>query len=433
MTGPGTRSTRTPAGLRVFRWRNFRLFYSGQLISLVGTWMQAVAQDWLVLELTNDPLALGVVAAAQFVPVMILGLFGGLAADVVPKRLGLMVTQGSACILALILGVLVLNGHVQVWQVMAMAFCLGIVNAFDMPIRQSFVVEMVSRDDVASAVALNSAAFNAARVVGPAIAGLLIGFIGIAPLFLLNSASYLVVIAGYLLMDVRQLHTPIPRHLDRSVRGIVDPLVEGLRYVRATPVILLCIALIGVVSLFALNFPVFGPLVARDVLHGGAETYGFLMASAGAGSLVSALMLAFGGRATLGRVFLGGTLAGIGVLGAGMSSMLLVSMALLALVGWSTVAIGATSNTIIQLAVPDALRGRVMSVYTTVFAGATPIGSLLMGGLAGRIGVTATMALAGVVTVVFTGLAAFWGIRRQHLPLRTQPTVSTPVPEVSRT
>jgi MFS family permease len=426
-------SARTGAVRRVFRWRNFRLFYAGQLISLVGTWMQAVAQDWLVLELTNDPVALGAVAAAQFLPVLVLGLFGGIAADVLPKRLGLLCTQAAACVLALVLGLLVLLGHVQVWQVMALAVCLGVVNAFDMPIRQSFVVEMVGREDIASAVALNSAAFNGARVIGPAVAGLLIGIIGIGPLFLVNSASYLVVIAGYLLMDVRQLHVPLRGQLDRSIKGIADSLAEGLRYVRATPIILLCVSLIGVVSLFALNFPVFGPLVARDVLGGGAETYGFLMASAGVGSLVSALMLAFGGRVTLGRVFLGGTLAGIGVLGAGFSSLLPLSMVLLAIVGWSTVAIGATSNTIIQLTVPDMLRGRVMSVYTTVFAGATPIGSLLMGGLASRAGVTATMTLAGIVTVAFTGLAAVWAIRRQHLPLSTPPTVASQVPDPGRT
>jgi len=425
-------STRTGAVRRVFRWRNFRLFYAGQLISLVGTWMQAVAQDWLVLEMTNDPVALGAVTAAQFLPVLVLGLFGGIAADALPKRLGLLCTQGAACLLALVLGLLVLGGHVEVWQVMAMAFCLGIVNAFDMPIRQSFVVEMVGREDIASAVALNSAAFNGARVIGPAVAGLLIGVIGIGPVFLLNSASYLVVIAGYLMMDVRQLQTPVRRQLERSFRGIADSLVEGLRYVRATPIILLCVSLIGVVSLFALNFPVFGPLVAREVLGGGAETYGFLMAAAGVGSLVSALMLAFGGRVTLGRVFLGGTLAGVGVLGAGFSSVLPLSMVLLAIVGWSTVAIGATSNTIIQLTVPDALRGRVMSVYTTVFAGATPIGSLLMGSLASRAGVTATMALAGIITVVFTGLAAVWAIRRQHLPLSTPPTVPAQVADPGR-
>ena len=171
-----------PTGLRVFRHRNFRLFYFGQLVSLAGTWMQAVAQDWLVLQLTNDPVALGLVAAAQFLPVMVLGLFGGLAADALPKRAALLGTQTAAMCLALVLGTARVMGHVQVWQVMVMAFLLGIINAFDMPIRQSFVVEMVGRPDVASAVALNSAAFNAARIIGPAIAGLLISVIGLAPL-----------------------------------------------------------------------------------------------------------------------------------------------------------------------------------------------------------------------------------------------------------
>ncbi len=422
MTASAPRVGGLPPGLRVFRHRNFRLFYLGQLISLAGTWMQAVAQDWLVLELTNDPVALGIVAAAQFVPVMVLGLFGGVVADAVPKRVALMFTQSGAAALALVLGLLVLGGHVEVWQVMVMAFLLGVINAFDMPIRQSFVVEMVGRPDVASAVALNSAAFNAARVVGPAIAGVLISLIGLAPLFLVNAASYLVVIAGYLMMDVRQLAPVAHAHLERSVRAVTDSLVEGLRYVRATPVILLCVGLIGAVSMVALNFPVLGPLIARDLLGGGAETYGFLMAAAGVGSLVSALMLAFGGRATLKRVFVGGVLIGVAVLGVGLSSTVPVSVVLMGIVGWSTVAIGATTNTIIQLSVPDDLRGRVMSVYTTVFAGTTPVGSILAGAAASRIGVSTTLVLAGCITAGTTLIAAVWAVRRQGLSLTAAPT-----------
>ncbi len=427
MTSPlgASGSKRLPAGLRVFRHRNFRLFYFGQLISLAGTWMQAVAQDWLVLQLTNDPVALGVVAAAQFVPVMVLGLFGGLAADALPKRASLICTQVASLSLSLVLGLLVLLGHVQVWQVMAMAFLLGIVNAFDMPIRQSFVVEMVGRSDVASAVALNSAAFNAARIVGPAIAGVLIGIIGIAPVFLLNAASYLLPIVGYLRMNVGELLPAVRTRLERSVGAVLDSLVEGLRYVRATPAILICIVMIGVVSAVALNFPVLGPLVARDVLGGGAETYGFLMAAAGVGSLISALSLAFGGRVNLGRVFIGAGLLGVAVAGVGLSSMLPVSLLLMGIVGWSTVAMGATTNTIIQLTVPDDLRGRVMSVYTTVFAGTTPIGSLLAGGLASRLGVSATLLLAGLVTAGATLIASLWAARRR-LPLRTAPGVQAP-------
>lgn len=417
-----------PPGLRVFRHRNFRLFFSGQLISLIGTWMQAVAQDWLVLELTNDPLALGIVAAAQFLPVMILGLFGGVVADIIPKRVGLLVTQSSAAAIALVLGLLVLGGHVQVWQVMVMAVLLGTVNAFDMPIRQSFVVEMVGRSDVASAVALNSAAFNAARIVGPAFAGLLIGLIGIAPLFLLNAASYLVVIAGYLMMDVRQLAPVIHAQMERSVRAVTDSLVEGLRYVRSTPIILLSIVLVGGISMVALNFPVLGPLVARDLLSGGAETYGFMMAAAGVGSLISALTLAFGGRATLKRVFLGGTFVSIAVAVIGFSSMVPITVLLMAVVGWSTVAIGATTNTIIQLNVPDDLRGRVMSVYTTVFVGTTPVGSILAGGAASRIGVAPTLVLAGIITLGLTVAAVLWAVRRHRLPLSTPPVAASTQP-----
>ena len=421
VSSPGP--SRLPTGLRVFRHRNFRLFYLGQLVSLAGTWMQAVAQDWLVLELTNDPLALGVVAAAQFLPVMVLGLFGGLAADALPKRLSLLCTQTTAMCLALILGTLVLLGHVEVWQVMLMAFLLGIVNAFDMPIRQSFVVEMVGRPDIGAAVALNSAAFNAARMVGPAIAGLLIGVIGLAPLFLLNGLSFLVPIIGYLRMDVRQLVPVVRARVDRTAGAVVDSLVEGLRYVRATPMILLCVVMIGIVSAVALNFPVLGPLVARDILGGGAATYGFLMAAAGVGSLISALSLAFGGRAVLGRVLVGASLLGVAVAGIGLSSTLPVSVLLMGIVGWSTVAMGATTNTIIQLTVPDDLRGRVMSVYTTVFAGTTPIGSLLAGGLASRLGVGPTLVLAGVVTAGSTAIAAIWATRGRRLPLWTAPGV----------
>jgi len=425
MTRPATPhwSTRLPSGLRVFRHRNFRLFYFGQLVSLTGTWMQAVAQDWLVLQLTNSPVSLGLVAAAQFLPVMVLGLFGGLAADALPKRLGLLCTQSAAMCTALVLGTLVLLGHVQVWQVMVMAFLLGIINAFDMPIRQSFVVEMVGRSDVGSAVALNSAAFNAARIVGPAIAGLLIGFVGLAPLFLLNAVSYLLPITGYLRMNVSELIPVVRTHVDRTVGAVFGSLAEGLRYVRATPMVLLCILMIGMVSAIALNFPVLGPLVARDILGGGAATYGFLMAAAGVGSLISALMLAFGGSATLGRVFIGSSLLGLAVAGVGLSSMLPLSVLLMGIVGWSTVAMGASTNTIIQLTVPDALRGRVMSVYTTVFAGTTPIGSILAGVLASLLGVTATLLLAGIVTAGGTVAAALWATRRRRLPLWTTPAI----------
>jgi MFS family permease len=400
------RAIHLPQGLRPFEGRNFRLFYGGQLISLPGTWMQQVAQGWLVLELTNDPFALGLVAAAQFMPVLIFGLFGGVAADAVPKRPALMFTQSAAGVLALVLGLLVVAGHVQVWQVLVLALLLGVVNAFDMPIRQSFVVEMVGRDDVASAVALNSALFNAARIVGPAIAGIVIGLVGLGPCFLINAASYVAVVAGLAMMRPSELHGHAPSRVPRSMRSIIDQLTEGLRYVRHTPVILLPIALVGIVSTAAFNFQVLMPLVARDLLGGGAETFGFLMAASGVGSLASALTLAAGRRPTLRRVSFGAITAGISVGILGISHSLPISLMLMVLAGWGLIAMAATTNMIVQLTVPDALRGRAMSVYTTVFAGSTPFGALIAGAIAGAAGVAVALAVGGIASIG-TGLLAY--------------------------
>jgi MFS family permease len=368
--------------------------------------MQQIAQAWLVLELTGDPFMLGLVAAAQYIPVLVFGLFGGVAADAFPKRRSLMATQVLAGLLALALGLLVLQGNVQVWQVIVLAFLLGIVTAFDMPIRQSFVVEMVGREDVGGAVALNSALFNGARIVGPALAGLTIGLIGIAPCFLLNAASYLAVVASIAAIRQEDLHAQAVARVGRSVRSIVDQLAEGLRYVRESPHILLPISVVGVVSTAAFNFQVLMPLVARDLLSGGAETYGFLMAAGGVGSLVIALGLAVGQRATIRRVLLGAAAAGISVALMALSRSLPVSMLLMAVAGAGLIAMAATTNMIIQLTVPDLLRGRVMSVYTTVFVGSTPFGGLIMGVIAGWAGVAAALAAGGLVSLGMAGFAA---------------------------
>jgi MFS family permease len=394
-----------PDGLAALRHRNFRLFYGGQVVSLPGTWVQQVAQGWLVLELTNDPFALGLVAAAQFVPVMIFGLFGGVAADALPKRQALIATQVAAALLALVLGLLVLLGDVQVWQVLVLALLLGIVNAFDMPIRQSFVVEMVGRTDVGGAVALNSALFNASRIVGPAVAGIVIGIVGLAPCFLINAASYLPVVVGLLMMRTTELHGQPQAQLVRSVRSIIDQLAEGLGYVRSTPVILLPIAIVGVVATAAFNFQVLMPLVARDLLGGGAETYGFLMAASGVGSLLSALALAAGRRPSVLRVVVGAITAGLAVAAVGVSHLLPISLVLMGLAGWGLITMAATTNMIVQLTVPDALRGRAMSVYTTVFAGSMPIGGLVAGAIAGMAGVGVALVLGGLVSAGSAGLA----------------------------
>lgn len=417
-----------PARLHVFRHRSFRLFYGGQAISLVGTWMQTVAQGWLVLQLTNDPFTLGLVSVAQFLPVTILGLFGGVVADALPKRAGLVATQVISALLALALGLLTESGRVEVWQVIILAFLLGAVNAFDMPIRQSFVIEMVGREDIASAVGFNSALFNAARVLGPAVGGLVIGLVGTGPCFLFNAASFLPVIAGLLLIRPRDLHPHAAADRPHSVREVGGRLAEGLRHVLATPVILLCISLVGVVSLTALNNQVLMPLAARDLLGGDAATYGFLGAAMGVGSVVSSVAVAFGRTPTLRYALIGSATMGAGILCMGFSRALPVSLLLMVAVGWGLIALAATTNTIIQLSVPDQLRGRVMSVYLTVFAGVSPVGALIAGTLAASFGIAVTLVLGGASALLAVAVAAVIVHRSPRLAFRMGA-----IPEAERT
>ena len=394
-----------PHGLRAFRHRNFSLFWGGQLISLAGTWMQQVAQGWLVFELTNDPLALGVTAAAQFTPVLVFGLFGGLIADVLPKRQTLIGTQVVAGLLAVVLGLLVASGQVQVWHVFLLAGLLGLVNAVDMPVRQSFVVEMVGRADIANAVALNSAVFNATRIIGPAIAGVLIGSVGLAICFFFNAATYLAVIGGLLLMRTAELQPAARSAVEHSVRGVARQLGEGLLYVRHTPTILLAISVLGIVATVGMNFNVLMPVIARDVLGGGADTFGFLMAASGLGSLLSALMIAFGPRPTLRRMVAGAGAFGIALVGLSFSTSVIVSLLLMVLLGWALIAMAATINTLIQLDAPDLLRGRVMSIYTTVFAGSTPLGGIFSGTVASLAGAPTALLICGVLTLLTAAAA----------------------------
>ncbi len=393
-------------GLSAMGVRNYRLFWSGQLISLVGTWMDSVAQSWLILLLTNDPVALGLRAVFQFIPVMVLGLFGGIIADTLPKRATLYVTQAGSGLVALTLGVLTVTGTVQVWHIYVLAAILGCISAVDMPVRQSFVVEMVGREHVVNAVALNSATFNGARIIGPAVGGVLIGAVGVGLCFMLNAASYLAVLAALFMMRAVELHPGIRPPVPHSARAVVDQLAEGLRYVQRTPSVFLAIMVLGIVSTVALNFSVVMPLYAAQTLRGDASTYGYLMAAAGVGSLAAALLIAFGMRPTLRLLVIGSALIGIALVGLAISPLLLVSLPIMVLLGFATITMSATTNTLIQLQVPDALRGRVMSVYTTVFAGTTPIGGLASGVAMAVAGVTATLAVAGGLTLLTAGAAA---------------------------
>ncbi len=398
-------------GWRALRHRNYRLFIGGQAVSLIGTWMQSVAQGWLVLQVTGDPFWLGVVAAAQFGPVLVLGLFGGVIADSLPKRRTLIVTQTVAMVLALILFALTAAGSVQIAHVMVLALALGCTNAVDMPTRQSFAVEMVGREDIGNAVALNSAIFNGARIVGPAAAGLTIGAFGISSAFLINALSFLAVIAAYVAMDARALASPPTLGRPTSVRGVFDHLGTGIAYVRTTPAVFVPILVIGLVSTFGMNFNVLVPALARDVLGVGATGFGFLMAAMGVGSFGAAISIAFGRRA---RPMLIG--AGTVLLGAAevlLATGIPYSLALVALflAGLGAISMAATANTAIQLTVPDALRGRVMSVYTTVFAGSTPIGGLIIGAVASSAGVPAAFAVGGALSIL-VGVGAIAWYRR---------------------
>jgi MFS family permease len=402
------------AGIRdieAFRHRNYRLFFTGQLVSLIGTWMQQVAQAWLVLELTGDPIWLGILATAQFLPVMVLGLFAGVVADALPKRQLLLAAQVAMMVLAFVLAALVILEIVEVWMIVLLALLLGIANAVDMPVRQSFVVELVGRAHVGNAVALNSAMFNGARIVGPAAAGLAIGAFGVAAAFLLNGLSFLAVIIGLWLIDDGELE--LPARIDRptSARAVVQNLGEGLAYVRQTPVVLLAVVVVGSVATAGMNWNVLIPAFAQGELKSDAAGFGFLMAASGIGSLLAALRLVFGGRPQPVRLATGALILGVASVALAVSRVFPVSLGLMVVVGFGAILMAATGNTTIQLAVPGHLRGRVMSVYTTVFSASVPIGGLAMGAIASGFGAALAIGVGGVLTLVAAVAALAWGRR----------------------
>lgn len=404
-------------GWSAMRHRNYRLFFAGQGLSLIGTWMMTVAQSWLILQLTGDPLLLGVVAAVQWLPVLVLGLFGGLIADTLPKRRTMLGTQGFAALLSLTMAILVLSGNVAVWHVIVVASLLGVRNAVDLPTRQAFSVEMVGREDVGNAVALNSAMFNGARVIGPAVAGITIGAFGIGVAFLVDSISYLAVIFALLAMRETDLHKRPGIERPTTVRAVVGNLAEGLSYVRRTKPVFLSILTVGLVSTFGMNFTVVIPPFVQEVLHGDATAYGFLMAATGVGSVVSALTIAFSGRTMPLIIGLGGATLGLGLIVLGNTTTFWIAWVAMFVAGIGSIAMAATANTLVQLSVPDQLRGRVMSVYTTVFAGSTPFGGLLTGAIASGFGAATAIVFGGALSLA-TGAVAIASIRGRTIHAR---------------
>jgi MFS family permease len=387
---------------RALRHRNFRFFFFGQLISVTGTWMQTLAQAWLMVTLVGPNQAivyLGLLGAVQFLPVLVLGLFGGIIADIWPKRMTLIGTQTTAGLLALVLGGLVYFHLVVVWHVFVLGFLLGLVNTVDMPARQSFVVEMVGGDDVANAVALNSAIFNSARIIGPAIAGVLIGLLGTALCFILNGLSYGAVVIGLLAMRDSELRPAARLAMPKSLTAVRTNLGEGLRYVWNTPVVLLAIAVIGFVSTFGMNFNVVLPVMAASVLNVGPNGFGVLYASMGAGALVAAVSVAMLQRPRLRVLIGGGVVLGVAEFVLAATNSYPIALVAVFFAGVGAIATSVSANSLIQITVPGPLRGRVMSVYTTVFSGSTPIGNGLTGGVGGLWGTPAALVMNGAISL----------------------------------
>lgn len=396
------RSTQTlssrPAMFRALRHRNYRLFFFGQLISLTGTWMQSVAQGWLVLRLTDSPFLLGLVAAANSLPVLFLTLFAGTVADRFPKRRILLVTQSVAMILAATLAGLTLTGTVHISHVLILAFLLGCVNAFDAPTRQAFTVEMVGREDLLNAIALNSSIFNGARTMGPAVAGIVVAWIGEGPAFLFNALSFGAVLASLSLMQLDA------RQANGMQRG--NMLRTGLHYIATEPAVRALLLRAGAVSFFCFVHIPLLPVFARDILQIGAAGLGWLSAASGFGSLVAALTLAqLRDDAPRGKLLTTASLLYAPLL-IGFTQARTVPLALLfiGLCGWAGVTTMALTNTLIQLIVPDDLRGRVMSVFTLSLMGLSPLGGMLAGSIAELIGsvplVVAGSALIGWLLVL---------------------------------
>ena len=402
--------------LGALRHRNYRLFLTGQIISTIGTWMQSVAMPWLALQLTHSGLLVGLVLAVQFTPVLLGSQFGGIVADRFRKRSILLVTQAAFTIPSFSLFLLSSSGHAMYWEVLIAAAATGTINAFDVPARQSFVVEMVGKQDLMNAIALNSSVFNGAAVVGPSVAGVIIGAVGVPVCFLANSVSYLAAVGALLLM--RNLPAIVREQHDQRWR---QRLAEGASYVVREPVVGLLLIDVAVFSLFAMNRLTLIPLFADQVLHAGASGFGFLMASMGLGALVGALTLAFfpGLGADPARQFWLGLLWVAALLVFSFSRVFLLSAAALFAAGYCQISFVATANSRIQTLTPDRLRGRVMGLYAQALIGVGPLGAMQAGALATLLGAPWAMAIGATVAgavVVATRLLRPTVFQRPALP-----------------
>jgi len=384
---------------RALKYRNFRVFFFGQSISLIGTWMQYVAMSWLVYRMTNSAFMLGVVGFASQIPAFILSPFTGVLADRHNRHKILLFTQALALLQALILAILTMTGNIQVWHIIVMGIFLGCVNSLDIPARQSFILQMIEeKENLGNAIALNSMMFNMARLIGPSIAGVLIAIAGEGVCFLINAISYVAVIVSLIAMD-----EGIKIRKDKKVDyDIFKDLKEGFNYAFGFQPIRAILLLLGIIGLMGMSYAVLMPVFAKDVLGGGPYTLGFLMAAVGVGALAGTVYLASRKKA----IALGNTLPisagvfGIGITAFPLSHNIVISLLLLFIAGFGIMVQMAASNTILQTIVDDDKRGRIMSFYTMAFMGMAPLGSLLAGGMATRFGASNTLAISGVCCII---------------------------------
>ena len=400
-------NTEQPKGLwRAFsslRHHNYRLYWSGQVISLLGSAMQVIGQSWLVLELTHSAWQLGMVGALQAVPILLFSLFGGFVADRWPKRHVMFVTQAVDMLQALLLWALTISGAVQVWHLYLLALLLGCMNCLYRPASSAFVVELVGREDLPNAVALSSSLATLARIVGPGIAGVILARSDVSVLFLINALSFLAVLASLALINNTKLHAQA-RHVAGKHLPIWQSLREGFAYIRETPVVLLLLLVVGLVLLFGSNFNVVLPLFATDILHMGATGFGILSAASSIGALLATLWLAWNSqKPTMRSMLLGTLIFGVLELAFALSRLYLLSILLIASVGFAESTFAAQAITTLQTVVPDHLRGRVMSVQVLVFDGSLPLGYLLMGWLSALYGPTNALLTGALLSLLAVG------------------------------
>jgi MFS family permease len=402
--------------------RNYRRYFSGQAVSLIGTWMQTVAQSWLVLQLTHSGTALGLVVALQTLPVLLLGPYGGVVADRVDKRKLMMALQSMMGVLALVLGVLTLTHVVTLWEVYALAFLLGLNNTFENPARQAFVLEMVGPTDLRNAVSLNSVLVNAARAVGPAVAGIIIALGGTGICFLINAVSFVAVVMSLMRLDVSKLSpTPPTSRGKGQVR-------EGLAYVKSTPELAGPLLMMALVGCLAYEFQVVLPVVAAQTFHGDSAVYGFLTAAMGVGAVIGGLYVAARGKTGLRALTLSAAVFGVVIAAAAAAPVLWMELVALALVGAASVGFLSKGNSTLQLTATPQMRGRVMALWAVAFLGSTPIGGPIAGWIADTFGGRAGLALGAGACLVAAGLGALVLARTRKRALAAAPLADSDDP-----